>query len=237
MSDAVVATLARQQGLMKEMQVVANNLANASTTGFKTDRAIFAEFLVSAGGDAPSISMGGLAGHAFELGQGDMKFTGGTFDVAIQGDGFFMLETEQGQRLTRAGHFQLAPGGALVDPTGAQVLNAGGGPITIPEGAANIAISPDGSISADGVLVDRIGVMRAEGELQRDSDTRFIAPEGTVAIEEPSVLQGALEQSNVSAVLEVARMIEVQRAYEAGQALLERDDQRINKLITAVRER
>lgn len=237
MSDAVYTTLARQSGLMKEMQVVANNIANSSTTGFKTDRAVFAEFLVNAGADAPSISMGGLAGHAFEMSQGELKFTGGKFDLAIQGDGFFVLETEQGQRLTRAGHFQLSPESMLIDPTGARVLGAGGNEITIPEGATNIAISADGTISADGELVDRVGVMQAEGVLERDSDTRFTAPGGLIEAEGAAVVQGALEQSNVSPVLEVSRMIEVQRAYEAGQALLERDDQRINKLISAVRER
>lgn len=237
MSDAVYATLARQQGLMKEMQVVANNIANASTTGFKTDRAVFAEFLVNAGPDAPSISMGGLAGHAFELGQGELKFTGGKFDLAIQGDGFFVLETGQGQRLTRAGHFQLSPEGTLVDPTGASVLGSGGGDITIPEGSTNVSISADGAISVDGELVDRVGVMQPDGVLERDSDTRFTAPGGLVEAEGAAIVQGALEQSNVSPVLEVSRMIEVQRAYEAGQALLERDDQRINKLISAVRER
>ncbi len=237
MSDAVYATLARQTGLMKEMQVVANNIANSNTTGFKTDRAVFAEFLVDAGAGAPSISMGSLAGHAFELAQGELKFTGATFDLAIQGEGFFVLETGQGQRLTRAGHFQLSPEGALVDPTGARVLGAGGNEIAIPEGATNISISADGAISADGELVDRVGVMQPDGVLERDSDTRFIAPGGLVEVEGASIVQGALEQSNVSPVLEVSRMIEVQRAYEAGQALLERDDQRINKLISAVRER
>ncbi len=237
MSNAIYASLARQQGLMQEMQVVANNLANSSTTGYKTDRAIFAEFLVATGPSQDSLSMGGLAGHAFKMEQGSLKFTGGQFDMAVQGEGFFVLQTEQGPRLTRAGHFQLSPESTLVDGFGNAVLGTGGNPITIPQEASNISIGNDGSISADGQLIDRVGVVRPQGELLRDSNTLFAAPEGYAQFDEANVVQGALEQSNVLPVLEVARMIEVQRAYEAGQAMLEREDQRITQLISAVRER
>jgi flagellar basal-body rod protein FlgF len=225
MSNAIYASLTRQQGLMQEMQVVANNLANSSTTGYKTDRAIFAEFLVGTGPSQDSLSMGGLAGHAFKMEQGSLKFTGGQFDIAVQGEGFFVLQTAQGPRLT------------LVDPFGNAVLGTGGNPITIPQEASNVSIGNDGSISADGQLIDRVGVVLPQGQLQRDSNTLFAAPEGFAQFEEANVVQGALEQSNVLPVLEVARMIEVQRAYEAGQAMLEREDQRITQLISAVRER
>jgi flagellar basal-body rod protein FlgF len=237
MSSAIYTSLGRQQGLMKEMQVVAHNLANSSTTGYKSDRAIFAEFLVSPGPQEDSVSMGGLGGHAFKLSQGDFKFTGGQFDLAVQGEGFFVLQTPQGPRLTRAGNFQLSSESTLIDAFGNGVLGAGGNPITIPEDANQVSIGGDGSISADGQLIDRVGVVRAEGELLRDSNTFFSAPGGYAPFEEANIIQGALEQSNVSPVLEVARMIEVQRAYEAGQAMLDREDDRINQLITSLRER
>lgn len=237
MSNSIYASLARQAGLMQELQVVANNLANASTTGYKTDRAIFAEFLVATGNGSDSLSMGGLAGHAFKFDQGALNQTGGKFDLAIQGDGFFAVQTPQGPRLTRAGHFQLSGEGNLIDANGNNVLGTGGNPITIPPEATQISIGGDGSVSFDGQLVDRIGVFVPEGQLLRDSNTLFSAPEGYAAVETTGVVQGALEQSNVSPVLEVARMIEVQRAYEAGQSLLEREDQRITQLISAVRER
>lgn len=237
MSNAIYPSLGRQQGLMQEMQVVANNLANSSTTGYKADRAIFTEFLVSPGPQEDSVSMGGLGGHAFKLGQGDLKFTGSQFDLAVQGEGFFVLQTPQGPRLTRAGNFQLSSESTLIDAFGNSVLGAGGNPITIPEDAAQISIGGDGSISANGQLIDRVGVVKADGELERDSNTFFAAPGGYAQFEEASVVQGALEQSNVSPVLEVARMIEVQRAYEAGQAMLDREDDRISQLITSMRER
>lgn len=237
MSNSIYATISRQDGLLKELQVVANNIANANTTGYKTDRAVFAEYLVRTGTDTPSLSMGALAGHDFDLTQGTVKFTGGKFDVAIQGEGFFALQTPAGERLTRAGSFQVSADGELITPDGASVLDAGNTPIQIPPEAVNISIAGDGTITVDGELLGQLGVFRANGQLQRDNDTRFTAAGGIEPVENASVLQGALEASNVSPVLEMARMIEVQRAYEAGQNVLEEEHQRINQTITAVRNR
>ena len=168
MSNAIYAALTRQDGLLREMQVIANNMANSSTTGFKSNHAIFAEHIAAVGDQSESLSMGSLAGHNFDLSQGGMKHTGGQFDLAIHGDGFFVLDTPAGERLTRG--------------------------------------------------------------------TMFAAPNGHQPIEEPSVIQGTLEQSNVSSILEVSRLIEVQRAYEAGQTLIEKEDDRINQLIKTIRQ-
>lgn len=237
MSNSIYATLARQDGLLKELQVVANNIANANTTGYKTDRAIFAEYIMATGAQTDSLSMGGLAGHTFDLTQGTVKFTGGQFDLAIQGEGFFAVETDAGQRLTRAGAFQLSADGQLITPDGARVLNGGNGPIQIPAEVDAIAIAGDGTISANGQIIDQVGIFTPNGQLQRETDTRFIAEGGVQQSETATVLQGALEASNVSPVLEMARMIEVQRAYEAGQTVLEREDQRITQFISTVRNR
>jgi len=237
MSNSIYATLSRQDGLLKELQVVANNIANTNTNGYKTDRAIFAEYIMSTGQDTPSLSMGALAGHNFDLTQGTVKFTGGQFDLAIQGDGFFAIETEGGPRLTRAGSFQLSSEGELVAPDGARVLSNGNAPIQLPPDAEGISIAGDGTISADGQILGQVGIFTANGQLQRDTDTRFTAAGGIAPSETATVLQGALEASNVSPVLEMARMIEVQRAYEAGQAALEREDQRITQTISTVRNR
>lgn len=236
MSGSIYAALNRQKGLMQEMQVLSNNLANASTTGFKADKAIFAEFLVPTGHANESISMGGLAGHSFELAQGALKTTGGRLDVAVQGEGYFVIQTPAGERITRAGHFGLSPDGQLINSAGNPVMGTGG-PITIPPEATNVSIAGDGSISFDGQLIDRLRIVLPEGELVREEGAMFTAEGGFADFEDASVLQGALEQSNVSPVLEISRMITVQRAYEAGQALLERDDQRLSKLVSAVRDR
>ncbi len=237
MSNSIYATISRQDGLLKELQVVANNIANANTTGYKTDRAVFAEYLVNTGPDTASLSMGALAGHSFDLTQGTVKFTGGQFDVAIQGDGFFAVQTPAGERLTRAGSFQVSSEGELITPDGASVLDSGNTPIQIPPEATSVSIAGDGAITVDGELLGQLGVFRPNGQVQRDTDTRFTAAGGMEPIENANVLQGALEQSNVSPVLEMSRMIEVQRAYEAGQNVLEEEHQRITQFISTVRNR
>ncbi|GAB5455952.1 MAG: flagellar hook-basal body complex protein [Henriciella sp.] len=237
MSNSIYTTLARQDGLLKEMQVVANNIANTNTSGYKTDRAIFAEYVMATGPETPSLSMGGLAGHSFDMTQGTVKFTGGQFDLAIQGDGFFALETDNGQRLTRAGAFQISAEGELVTGDGAKVLSEGSSPIQIPPEAENVTIAGDGTISSAGQIIGQVGIFTPTGQLQRETDTRFVADGGVQPVEGAAVLQGALEASNVSPVLEMARMIEVHRAYEAGQTLMEQEDQRISQFISAVRDR
>lgn len=235
MSNPIYAAISRQDGLSLEMRMIANNLANSSTTGYKSDKAVFSEYIVATGQQNDSLSMGRLASDTIQLDQGSLRFTGGQFDVALQGEGFFSVETDRGVRLTRAGHFQLNAEGTLIDQNGYPVMNAGGAAITIPPEATKITISNDGTISADGAIVDQLGVVQTDGPLLRDADTLFIAQDGTQPLANAQMLQGALEQSNVSPVLEVARMIEVQRAYEAGQAMMDREDQRLTQLISAVR--
>ena len=236
MSSSIYAALGRQQGLAKEIEVVANNLANSSTVGYKAERSIFVEYITSAGENAPSVSMGTLGAHAFELSQSALKFSGGQFDFALQGEGYFQIQTDQGVRLSRAGSFQLSEEGLLTDPFGNPVLGFGG-PITIPEDATSIEVGGDGVISANGQLIDQFALVVPNGNMQRDSNTMFTSPAGTEQAENVTMIQGALEQSNVSPVLEMARMIEVQRAYEAGQSMLEREDRRVQQIITAIRDR
>src|SRR5690606_28715046 len=113
MDNAIYATLSRQSGLMREMQVLAHNIANTSTTGFRREGVSFAEH-VRAAGDGPSLSMPHASARHVDLAQGDLTQTGAPFDMAIRGEGFFLVETPQGQRLTRAGSFTPNAEGELV---------------------------------------------------------------------------------------------------------------------------
>ncbi len=231
MDAAGYVTLTRQSGLLREMQEVANNIANLSTTGFRREGVIFAEHVAGVPGGA-SLSMGSARARLVDLTQGDLSETGGTFDFAIRGEGFFLVETADGQELTRAGSFTPGPDGALVTPDGARLLDEGGSPVQVPPGAASVLLAADGTLSADGQPVARIGLWQATDPLQLShrAGSRFSAGEVQPA-EGATVLQGYLEDSNVNPVTEVARMIEVQRAYELGQGLLEREDQRMRGVI------
>jgi len=236
MDNSVYTTLNRQSGLMSEMRVIANNIANSATTGFRAEGVLFSEHVAGLGRAAPSLSMANAEGRLVSPVQGALAQTGGTFDLAIEGDGYFLIETPDGNRLTRAGSFTPSAEGELVTPDGMRLLDAGGSPVSIPPGAAKIAIGRDGTVTADGLPVAGIGLWVPGGKtgLVADGATRFEAPDGIEPLENGQIFQGFLEQSNVDAVSEIARMIEVQRAYELGQGFLDNEDRRIRSVIESM---
>ncbi|MEH6834264.1 MULTISPECIES: flagellar hook-basal body complex protein [Falsihalocynthiibacter] len=236
MDNASYTTLTRQSGLMREMQTVANNLANLATTGFRKEGVIFAEHVKALGRDDPSLSMATASVANTDLRQGSLSQTNGTFDFAIEGEGFFMVETQDGNRLTRAGAFTPNGEGDLVTHDGNRLLDAGGAPIFVPAGVADLQVSADGTLSADGQPLSQIGLFQPENpfDLRRENGVRFEFTGEVTPVENPTILQGFVEDSNVNPVGEVARMIEVQRAYEQGQGFLEKEDERIRAVIRAL---
>ena len=237
MSNSIYATITRQAGLMKEMQTVANNLANMATTGYRSENVIFAEHVKSSGTGGPSISMATAGARFTTDGQGSLTQTGGTFDLAIEGVGFFQIETPQGVRLTRAGSFIPTPEGDLVTPDGYRLLDAGEAPVFVPGDAKSISIASDGTLSADGTPLTQIGLVAPEdpNDLIREDGVRFRSEGAILPVEEAKIVQGFLEGANVDAVGQVARMIEVQRAYEMGQSFLDKEDERLRSIMTLIK--
>lgn len=236
MDNTIYAALTRQSGLMKEMGVVANNIANANTTGFRREGVIFAEHLSALDRQGATLSMAHARGQMIDLRQGVLTQTNGTFDLAIEGEGFFMVATPEGDRLTRAGAFMPSAEGELMTPEGFRLLDEGGAPITIPAGAGDVTVGGDGTLSANSVPFGRIATFNIpEGErLAHQSGTLLAPASDPEPLEETRIRQGFLEESNVDPVTELTRMIEVQRAYELGQSFLDREDQRIRNAITAM---
>lgn len=225
-------TLTRQSGLMREMQVVANNIANLSTAGFRREGVVFEEYL-QRGGDAGSLSMANGNARVVDLTQGGFSTTGGTFDFAIQGDGFFLIDTPQGQRLSRAGSFTPSSDGTLVNPDGYRLLDAGGSPIAVPAG--QVALAADGTLSANGQPFAKLGLWAPTDPLALRHQSGTLFDGGPLQpAEGATLMQGMLEDSNVEPVTEVARMIEVQRAYELGQGFLDREDERMRGVIQTI---
>ncbi|MEO1960867.1 MAG: flagellar hook-basal body complex protein, partial [Paracoccus sp. (in: a-proteobacteria)] len=236
MENAIYASLTRQSGLMKEMRVVANNIANANTTGYRREGVIFAENLSALDRNGDTLSMADARGRMLDLKQGVLTKTNGNLDLAIEGDGFFMVETPDGPRLTRAGAFLPSAEGELMTADGNRLLDEGQAPIILPAGAGKVAVGADGTMSANGAPFARIGVFDApEGsDLTRQGGTLFALDGDAEPVEAPRIQQGFLEESNVDPVFEISRMIEVQRAYELGQSFLDREDQRIRNAISAM---
>lgn len=233
MDNASYTTLTRQSGLMREMQTVANNLANMATSGFRKEGVVFAEHVKALGRNDASLSMASASVANTDLRQGPLSQTNGTFDFAIEGEGFFLIETESGDRLTRAGAFTPNNDGDLVTHDGFRLLDAGGAPIFIPPGSDDLQVSSDGTLSSDGAPISQIGLFLPNNafDLRRENGVRFAASGGVTPVETPNILQGFVEDSNVNPIGEVSRMIEVQRAYEQGQSFLEKEDERIRAVL------
>jgi flagellar basal-body rod protein FlgF len=236
MDLAGYVALTRQSGLVKELQSVANNIANLSTTGYRREGVIFAEEVRALPIEGGSVAMTAARARYTDELQGALQKTGGTLDLAIEGDGYFTVMTPQGERLTRAGAFTRNADGIVVNLDGHPLLDEGGGEITIPFEARNVAVSADGSVSVDGAPVARIGLVSVEDrtKLFREAGVLFRADAETVPVEDGRVVQGFVEQSNVNPVAEIARMVEVQRAYEYGQKLMDQEDDRIRQVVRAL---
>ncbi|WP_281973568.1 flagellar hook-basal body complex protein [Ruegeria faecimaris] len=233
--DTSYTTLSRQSGLMNEMRLVANNIANANTTGYRQQGLVFSEFVKASPGN-PSLSMVRAEARNTSLQQGVLTETGGQFDFAIEGDGFFMIETPSGNRLTRAGAFSPSAEGDLVTMDGYRVLDSNGAPVFIPPDAASIDVGSDGTLSIEGQVLGQIGVYRVADptSLVREGSTQFRSDAAIEPVEEPVIVHRFLEGSNVNAIEQVTRMIEIQRAYELGQSFLETEDERVRGALKAL---
>ena len=223
--------LTRQSGLMREMQIIANNIANTATTGFRQEGVFFSEYLPKE--SATSMANANIARTNFA--QGGLIKTGNSLDIALQGDGFFLVETPAGTRLTRSGNFNVTNQGDLVTNDGFAVLDAGEAPIFVPTGR-QISISADGTLSADAQPLGQLGIVQVDDTktLIREDGVMFEAPDGWEISNTARVLQGHLEKSNSDAVSQIARMIEVQRGYELGQKFLDAEDERQRGVIKAL---
>jgi flagellar basal-body rod protein FlgF len=233
MSNVIYAALSRQAGLEREFTSVANNVANASTAGFRGERHSFSEYVRAIPGE-PSLSLTRVGARSIDLQQGELVATNGPLDVAIIGPGFFVVETPLGERLTRAGAFLRNAEGVLTTADGHYVHGEGGGAITIAAGAEQITISADGTISAGDAALGKLRIVDADvAGLQREGSSLFRST-APVAERIATVRQGFIESSNVSPVIELSRMIEVQRAFEIGAQFLSEENDRIARAIEAI---
>lgn len=229
MSDGIYSALSGAIAEQRSLDVVANNVANANTTGFRGDRVAFQEALArGSGGPAPdSMRFVGVARVRADTSAGPLRQTGNPLDLALQGDGFFALATPRGERYTRAGGFVASASGRLVTAAGLEVVGAPGGDarIQLPPGARQIQVAPNGTVSADGVEVGRVRVVRFDSPdaLQKEGQTLWTASGGArPAVDEATqVVQGHLEGANVNAVSGMNELITVSRSFESFQRVIQ----------------
>jgi flagellar basal-body rod protein FlgF/flagellar basal-body rod protein FlgG len=222
--------LARTQAL----DTAANNLANAGTSGFRAQRDYFRGVLAgsiensgSAGSQVGQAvnSFGILGGNGLDLRQGQLATTGNPLDLAVEGEGFFAVQTSHGTRYTRDGGFTRSATGVLQTQQGEAVLDAQNNPITLPTGA--VSVSADGSVAvstAEGsTIVGQVGVFTFANPsaLSAEGTNRFVAADGQTPIAATGTIhEGALEGANEDAVHGTMNMILVQRQAEMMQKAL-----------------
>lgn len=218
---------------MRRLEVTAQDLANVNTSGYKGQRLSFSEVLAKR--LPPEERPGGLVavgGQRTNLGQGDIQGTGNPFNLALEGDGFFAIRTSRGERYTRNGSFTLKADGTLITPQGDAVL-AEGGPIKITGGKMDVA--GDGTVtSADG-QVGQIKVVRFADSRQvtKEGANLFVsAPANVRPASAPRVLQGSLEQSNVSPIDGMISLIALNRQFEASQRAMTLMDSATQKMLS-----
>lgn len=238
MENTLLVGLSRQVALERQINVIANNVANINTSGFKANNSLFEEFLM------PTARADNFAGldkrlsytqdratyHDFS--QGAVERTSNPLDVAINGNAFFAVQTPGGERYTRAGGFQINAQGQLVTADGMAVLGEGG-PIVFQPGDQNINIAKDGTVTVRegaNTTVDSIrGKIKLVNfdqpqRLVKEGNSLYSAPNGVTASAAgttSTLAQGAVEKSNVSGVTEMSRMITVMRTYQQVASLLQ----------------
>ena len=222
MSYGLYAAFLGMRSRQRTLDTQANNIANASTVGFKAERLLYRSIEANRKADASqqSLATGVLTSNQTDFTQGSIQDTGRSLDISIRGDAFLQIQTADGTRYTRAGNLTLDAAGQLVTLNGDLVVGKKG-PITLPKGK-EITIGRDGSLSSDGNAFEKLKLVRFDNPvtaLKKAGSTMFSAT-GT---EEPKdnatseVLQGTLEKSNVNSVSEMVKMINNNREFESLQ--------------------
>ncbi len=214
MDNSVYVTLSRQMALFRDLEVTANNIANVNTIGYQGERLIFDDYLVDGGKVEPKLAFADDPMSYRDTRGGRVEKTGNTFDLAISGPGYFSIETPLGTRYTKAGNFQLNNDGELVTIDGYRVLGDGGGSIQIPRDARNLIINGAGQIADGNNTLGQVGIVEFANEqtLERVGDTMFKTDEAPLGPTTSKIMQGFLEQSNVSGVQEMVRLLHLQRS-------------------------
>jgi len=237
METTTYIALSRQMALRRELDITAHNVANMTTPAYKAERMVFQEYLVKqAGTKEEDISFTQDIGLARDLSDGSMTQTGNPFDLAISGDGYFSVETDEGVRYTRHGRFQLNDARELVTGDGHQLLAFNGARTIIPEGTGKVDIAEDGTISSAQGILGKVGIVTFEDvqDLERLPNSLYQTDQRAELVARPRLRQGMLEQSNVQPIMELTRLIEIQREHQSVQNLINKEHDRQKKAIDRI---
>lgn len=238
MDLASTVTVSRMDADMRAMDVVANNLANANTPGFKVGHMQFTDWLArQAGTGAPK----GESSIAFAEDRatwrdnevGKLTHSGNPLDLAISGNGYFTVNTPRGPRLTRDGRFGIMPNGTIADDAGEPLLDKTGQPITVSAADTRLTVKGDGTLSSENGQLATIGIVQPSNPnaMTAEGGTLFRADVPTAPVTQAKLVQGAVEGSNVQPLTEMTRMIEAERRFQMMTQFIQAESDRNTSVI------
>ena len=247
MENSIYLALSKQVALKANMDIISNNIANASTSGYRAQNLMFEEYMAKQRGDTIDRDAGDDIAFVYNRAQyessqpGPVRVTGNTLDIALNGPGFFGVQSPDGEvQFSRNGRLQMDALGTLVTSAGLPVADAGGAPIVIPEGSTEIKIDKNGFVSNQDGQLAQIQVVEFDNtqnlEPQGNGLYRAAPQDPGAPAQDTTVNQGTLEGSNVQTVLEITRMIETLRDFQATQNVLTTENERLRGMIQRLTE-
>lgn len=232
MENTIYIGLSKQNVLKTNMSIIANNLANMNTPGFRGHNLVFEEFIRGETGQN-QVSLVDNPGMYEMTTQGLVKQTGNVLDVALNGPGFIQVIGPDGNpAYTRAGDFQISNNDTLITSGGYEV-STGGGPIAIEPGTQNITIDETGTVVSENGTLGKISIVEFENvqSMEALGQNLYHTDAAGQPATETRLLQGSLEFSNVNPVVEMTRMIEVLRSYQSQARFINNEGERIREAI------
>jgi flagellar basal-body rod protein FlgF len=240
--NTFLVSLSQQMASNRAMEVIANNLANIGTPAFKRESVQFEQYVVplpateTEGGGTVNVSFVLDRGLLRDMTTGRMEQTGSLLDMAIDGNGYFVVQTPQGERYTRNGHFRLDEQGQVVTEEG-YVVQSDGGAITLQPQDGELRVGIDGSLSTDLQVLGKLRVVNfADERALKKAGASLLDAGGAPATQSTTarVRQGMIEKSNVEPVIEISKMIEVMRAYQASADLTKSGEDLLKQAIEKI---
>lgn len=237
MDNTTLVTLSRQGAMARSMDVIANNLANLNTTAYKTETVLFEQYVqevIDDDGVTQEVTLVNDYGNLRDTQEGSFYETGNDLNIAIQGNGYLVTETADRElQYTRNGVLRLDADGQLVAASGDPILDADNQPITLSTTDYNFKIGKDGTISTSNGPRGKLQLVSFENEqnLRKVGNGSFTATEASTPAEGVTLVQGMLERSNVSSILEMTKMIDVSRSYQSAAKAMQTNGDLIRKAI------
>ena len=222
LENASYVNVSHQVALRRQMDIIANNIANLNTTAYRGERAMFEEYLIPTS-ENQEISFVQDVALIRDTSEGELVRTGNSLDVAISGEGYFVIETDNGPRYTRNGNFTTNDIGQLVTNEGRLVLDDDNQPIQLDLADGELTFAGDGTITSEIGPIARLQLVTFENpqRLRKEGSTLYTTNDPPLPAENAKVVQGMLEKSNVQGVIEVTRMIDVMRTYQSTQKMID----------------